>query len=103
MTAPVDINEKRKFTRRPLHQVVSFSLVESRESNVWYIGWIENVSVAGMKILINQEGCVCPGNRIMILCLPGGGHGMQTQEPVRIEAEVIWQSRDGLEFGLRYC
>ncbi len=103
MPLPDDLHEKRKFARRPLRQVVSFSPLEGQEARVWYLGWIQNVSIAGMKISMNQEEGLRPGDRIQVLCLPGGASGAQEQEPVRIEAEVIWQSGDGLEFGLRYC
>ncbi len=98
-----EIEEKRKFTRRPLHRVVSFARKQGIGSNVWYLGWVQDASVAGMKISVNQPETVTVGESITVLCLPGGEQRTHGQEPVQIRAEVIWQSEDGLQFGLRYC
>ena len=94
------MNEKRKFSRRPLHQVVSFSLAEGKKTKIWYIGKIQNVSIAGMKISIHQVEDIRPGDRVHVLCMPGDE---QNHEPIRVEGEVIWKSREKMEFGLRYC
>jgi len=95
--------EKRKFTRRPLHRVVSFALKQETGGNIWYLGWVQDASVAGMKISVNRPEAVRVGESITVLCLPGGEQRVQGQEPVQIRAEVVWQSEDGLQFGVRYC
>ena len=98
-----EIEEKRKFTRRPLHGVVSFACRQGAGTNIWYLGWIQDASVAGMKISVNQSGTVTVGELITVLCLPGGEQKAHGREPVQIRAEVVWQSEDGLQFGVRYC
>jgi len=97
------VEEKRKFTRRPLHGVVSFACSEDAEMDVWYLGWIQDTSVAGMKIFSQQPGTVRVGNLVTVLCLPGSDQKSRGKESVRIQAEVVWQSEDGFCFGIRFC
>jgi hypothetical protein len=98
-----EVAERRKCTRRPLHGVVSFACGQGAgSSNIWYLGWIQDASVAGMRISVNQSVTVGVGESVTVLCLPGGEQKSHGREPVQIRAEVVWQSEDGLQFGLRY-
>jgi len=103
MPIDLEVKDKRRFNRRFLHQAVSFSCVQGKETKIWHLGWIENVSIAGMKIVVNRQSSVQAGDQIKILCLPRGAQHSHAQEAVQIQAEVVWQSRDGLEIGVRYC
>lgn len=97
------VKERRKSTRRPLERVVSLSRRQERGATLWYMGWLQDASAAGMKITVNQAWTVQIGESVTVICLPDRAQKARGKVPVQMQAEVVWQSEDRQCFGLRFC
>ena len=88
--------ERRRFERRPLCHIVSFSAKDGCGASSWYLGCIRDAGTAGMRISCRQSPRLDKGQKIKVLCPVDGC------TPVLIEAKVVWYDTERRCFGLSY-
>lgn len=101
----IDINQPEEDDRREHPRIESHFLVRIEVNDVWEDAYCENISLTGMKILLNHEVEVNEKMEISLMLPKDDLHEYRSQTPMRLKASVQRADthRDGFLYGVQFA
>lgn len=103
-TMVTDINQPEDDDRREHPRIESHFLVRIELDDLWEDAYCENISLTGMKILLNHEVEMNESMEISLMLPKDDLQEYRSQTPMRLKASVerIGTHRDGFAYGVQF-
>ena len=103
-SAVISINEPSEDERREHPRLQSHFLVRINVDGVWEDAYCENISLTGMKVLLNREINSEGGVDISLMLPKEDLQEYRSQTPMRLSANVqhMHHKKDGFTYGMRF-
>lgn len=103
-SAATNIHEPEEDDRRQSPRIQSHFLVRVELNEIWEDAYCENISMTGMKVLLNREIAVSEDIEISLMLPKEDLHEYRNQSPMRLRAIVqhVRHQKEGFVYGMKF-